>query len=104
LHAPTGTARYAAHEDLFECPTGCGWRFEQYWPEQFGRPTSPELDRLREINAVAVERSRARYREMGRQILADLDSGVRWQQELEHRAYMEEHYYGRGPIVEVIRP
>jgi hypothetical protein len=25
LHAPTGTARYAAHEDLFECPTGCGW-------------------------------------------------------------------------------
>lgn len=106
LHTSRGTARCAANPDRFECPTErdvCGWTFERRWPDGYDQPQSAELDRLRELNHRAVERSRAKYREMGRRILADLDSGVRWQRELERRAQVDE-YFRNGLVIHVIRP
>jgi hypothetical protein len=79
------------------------WDWERRWPTRHALPTSLEIERLRALNDQALDRWYEKNREMGRHILADLDSGVRWQRELEHRARMEE-YFARGPIVEVIRP
>jgi hypothetical protein len=94
-------------------PAGCAmevggtdsitWDWERRWPTRHPLPAAPEVERLRALNDEAVGRWFEENREMGRLILADLDSGVRWQRELEHRARLEE-WFARGPIVEVIRP
>jgi hypothetical protein len=89
--------------DEFDEPTACQWEFDTIWPRGYDRPTSPELDRLRALNHQAVERFHAHYREWGRGILADLDSGVRWQRELKRRAELEE-YFRNGPVMHGIRP
>jgi hypothetical protein len=94
---------YLDDPDLFECPTDHGWQLDRRWPEQYDRPQSAELDRLRELNAQAVERSHAEHRERGRHILADLDSGAAWQRQLEHRARIEE-WRRNGPVIHVIGP
>jgi hypothetical protein len=93
---PRGCAIHVNGTDPFT------WDWERSWPPRYALPTSPEIERLRELNDQAVERWHESNREMGRHILADLDSGVRWQRELEHRAKVEE-YFRNGPVIHRVR-
>ena len=93
---------YSDNPDLFERPTEAVWTFDWIWSDGYNRPQSAELDRLREMNTVAVRRWNEKNRAMGRRLLADLESGAAWEDQLAHRKFCDE-YFARGPIVEVIR-
>jgi hypothetical protein len=72
-----------------------------YWdasPPPGFEPACPELDRLREIHERALARYHDRERQRGRQLLADIESGVEWQRQQEHMARIDE-YFRNGPVV-----
>ena len=67
------------------------------WPAGYERPSSPDLDRIRELAAGAAERHRERNREEGRRRLAAINAADAWDVELNRRAKIED-YFRRGPV------
>ncbi len=94
-------AMYANAYGMRSMPPG-QYGYDADWPRRRERPASPELSRLRVLNNQALERFHTKNREMGRRILADLDSGVRWQRELKRRTEVEE-YLRNGPVIHRVR-
>jgi hypothetical protein len=78
----------------------CGW--DQHWPSRHERPTSPELERFFALRARAVQDWRDRNRDRGRRLLADIESGEAWQQQLAHMARVEQ-WFCDGPVVHRVR-
>jgi hypothetical protein len=72
-----------------------------YRPLCFDRFTSPEIDRLRVIRQDALNRYHARERERGRNLLAAIESGEEWEDQLLHRASVDA-YFARGPVVRTL--
>ena len=68
------------------------------WPAGYARPTSPDIDRIRELAAGAAERHRERNREEGRRRLAAINAADAWDIELTRRAKLEA-YFRRGPVM-----
>jgi hypothetical protein len=63
---------------------------------------SPELDRLHEISEQAMQRTREHWEDHGRKVLADLDSGKAWEDQLAHMAWVEE-WFANGPTITRIK-
>jgi hypothetical protein len=64
----------------------------------FDRFTSPEIDRLRIIRQDALDRYHDRERQRGHNLLAAIESGQEWEDQLKHRASVDA-YFARGPVV-----
>lgn len=64
----------------------------------FDRFDSPEIDRLRVIRQDALDRFHDRQRQRGHNLLAAIESGEAWRDQLEHRASVDA-YFANGPVV-----
>lgn len=71
------------------------------WPDGFDPPACPELDRLRAIRSEELTRRRAQTRDRGRRLLAAIESGQQWEDQLKHRAFCDA-YFARGPVVRTV--
>ena len=69
-----------------------------FWPQRYPEPISPELDRIKQIGAQAIDQYEEVIRRRGRKLLADLDSGAAWQEQLEHMASVDK-WFRDGPVI-----